>query len=241
MANGSSKWDEAIREAQQQQQSDPEGFVAMVTAELIPHAVPVKGIGIVAYDPNDPAHAGATPRKAAKIICQTRRDTFARTMFLTSEEFRMFHSSVQALGLTMDDIEAGVLARIVNRPIVRANGQPATFMGRDGSEKVKTAWVLAELIEPDDDADDADFLSTPNTPQPYYPPPQNANEQAAKKILELAYARLPSDVTDTPQKLVAAIGSKRRNESIREVGDERLLELAALVIASLRGPDELPF
>lgn len=236
MANGSSKWDEAIREAQQQQQSDPEGFVAMVTAELIPHAVPVKGIGIVAYDPNDPAHAGATPRKAAKIICQTRRDTFARTMFLTSEEFRMFHSSVQALGLTMDDIEAGVLARITNRPLMRANGQPVTYMGRDGSERVKTAWALVELVESDDDA-----VPTPNTPQPYYPPPQNANEQAAKRILEFAYARLPADVTGTPEKLVAALGSKRRNEGIREVPDSRLLELATLVINEMRGPDELPF
>lgn len=228
-----SKWDDAINEAKGEQS---EGFIAFVRAELLDRAVPVKGIGIMEYDANDPTHVGLTPRKAARITCETRQNAFARTMFLASDEFRVLHESVQALGLTMDDIEAGVLARITNRPLMRANGQPVTYTGRDGGERVKTAWALVELVESDDDA-----VPTPNTPQPYYPPPQNANEQAAKRILEFAYARLPADVTDAPAKLVAALGSKRRAEGIREVGDERLLELAALVIQSLRGPDELPF
>lgn len=234
MAN--SKWEQAIEAAKDEQSS--EGFVAMVRAELLPQAVPVKGVGILPYDPDDPAHRELTPRKAAKITCETRANVFARTMFLSSDEFRVFHTSVTALGLTMDDVEAGVLARIVNRPLVRANGQPVTYTGRDGAEKIKTAWALTEIIEPDADADDP---PSTNTPRPSYPPAQGTNEQAAKRILELAYTRLPADVTDTPEKLVAALGSKRHAEGIREVPDSRLLELATLVINELRGPDELPF
>lgn len=219
MAN--SKWSEAIEEANR----ESGGFIAFVKAELI-QAVPMKGVGIVPFDPTDPAHTGLAARKAARITCETRQTSFARTMFLVSDEFRMFHESVQALGLTMDDVEAGVLARIVSRPLVRANGQPVTYIGRDGAEKIKTAWTLVELIEPDDDPMTS---PSPNTPQPHYPPPANANEQAAQRILELAYARLPADITNTPEKLVAALGRKRYNEGIREVPDSRLLELAALV------------
>lgn len=234
------EWERAKAEmAAQAEQSD--GFVAAVTARLVPEAVALKGVGIVEYNPNEPAHQGLQRYKAAEITFETANKVWSRTMFLFSEEFRLFDESLAAIGLHISDVD-GLPLRLKSVEITRPDGSRATYRDRNGNERVRTATVALEILEVDDGLPASDGAPHPtprNIPQPLNQPPQTQAERMAASILRKVYAQQPLGGTLTPEQLVAAAGKARNNPAAAEVTPERWREIAAHVIAELSS--DIPF
>lgn len=235
------EWERAKAEmAAQAEQSD--GFVAAVTARLVPEAVALKGVGIVEYDPNEPAHQGLPRYKAAEITFETANKVWSRTCFLFSEEFKLFDESLTALGLHIADVN-GLPLRLKNVEITRPDGSKSTYRDRNGNERVRTATVAVDVVEIDDGLPASDGAPHPtprNIPQPLNQPPQTQAEHVAASILRKVYAQHPLGATLTPEQLVAAAGKARNNPAAAGISDTRWRELAAHVIAELSGGD-IPF
>lgn len=235
------EWEQAKQEAAQQaEQTD--GFVAGVTARLISEAVALKGIGIVEYNPNEPAHQGLQRYKAAEITFETANKVWSRTMFLFSEEFRLFDESLAALGLHIADVD-GIPLRLKNVEITRPDGSKSTYRDRNGNERVRTATIAVEVLEIDDGLPASEVAPHPaprNTPQPLNQPPQTQAEHVAATILRKTYAQQPLGGTLTPEQLVAAAGKARNNPATAGISDTRWRELAAHVLWEL-GSGDIPF
>lgn len=235
------EWERAKQEAaQQSEQTD--GFVASVTAHLIAEAVAMKGSGIVRYDPNEPAHQGLQRYKAAELVFETPNKAWSRTMFLFSDEFRLFDESIAALGLHIADVD-GLPLRLKNVEITRPDGSKATYRDRNGNERVRTATVAVEVLEVDDGLPASDSAPHPaprNTPQPLNQPPQTQAEHVVASILRKVYAQQPLGGTLTPEQLVAAAGRARNNPAAAGVSDLRWREIAAHVLWEL-GSGDIPF